>query len=416
MSDTSIIDNNVNEVNVLSEYFEVVDEDVYYTFKGDICGHLKGGMKTPLYSKTINLSKMYDSMMDDIISMITIGEFFKDQYLNKLGHGSLTESVSKYTVKKYGISLEWLDKMLNGRIGSIDCDRLYECMIGRVGSIEKIDWLAIYDNANFITHNDDILMYIAKEILKNDIYKYFVDRYKLRVSGTCIIKNSKRQVIGAGRKTYGDKRIVLEWDGGNIVLQLGNIIRNKKHWWNKMTNSRLTGRDRIKDYDVLLNGKDEIEVLPDVCPIDNSIILNYTKIDFSVNNNITECKRHDGMNGEKTWSAASIDRIDSNSEYDYDNIEIISTYYNTQVKNCASITQIGKLYYYQLHRLLGSKINKDGIKTMSDSKLDKIFDDLGVYVNIIEIVHEYRKLLFKELNKRDKKKSKLKLVDPGQIG
>ena len=44
MSDTSIIDNNVNEVNevdevdVLSEYFEVVDDDVYYTFKHG--GHL----------------------------------------------------------------------------------------------------------------------------------------------------------------------------------------------------------------------------------------------------------------------------------------------------------------------------------------------------------------------------------------
>jgi hypothetical protein len=82
MTDTSIIDNNVNEVNVLREYFEIVDEDVYYTFKGAICGHMKGGMKNPLYGKTINLSEMYDSMMDDIISMITIGEFFKDQYLD----------------------------------------------------------------------------------------------------------------------------------------------------------------------------------------------------------------------------------------------------------------------------------------------------------------------------------------------
>jgi hypothetical protein len=79
------------------------------------------------------------------------------------------------------------------------------------------------------------------------------------------------------------------------------------------------------------------------------------------------------------------------------------------VKNCASITQTGKLYYYQLHRLLGKKINKDGIKTMSDSELDKIFDNLGVYVNIIEVVHEYRKILFKELNKRDKNRSKLEI-------
>ena len=392
----------MNDNDVLSEYFEVKSGDVYVTFKGKICCSLSGGVKNVLYGKTINLSKMYDSTMDDVIQSMYDGKFLEDGYLDKRGHGSLIESVITYTFKKHGISLERMDKMLNGRIGGLTNDRLYECMIDRVGGIEKIDWMKVYDSTNmFMTHNDDILMYIAKEILKNDIYKYFVDRYKLRVSGVKYAKTIRTPA--SGRNTYANKSIILEWDGGSIVLQLGNIIRNKRHWWNKMTNSVLKGRDKIKDYDKLLNGRSEVEVLPDVCPIDNSIILNYTKIDFSNNNNITECKSHIGIDGEKTWSSASIDRIDSTKEYDHDNIEIISTYYNTQVKNCASIVQTGKLYYYQLRRLMGKKINKDGVKTMSDNELDRLFDDLSVYVNVIEIVQEYRKILYKEMVRRDKK-------------
>jgi hypothetical protein len=120
---------------------------------------------------------------------------------------------------------------------------------------------------------------------------------------------------------------------------------------------------------------------------------------------VNECKNHNDTTdyGDKTWSFASIDRIDSTKPYSYDNVEIISTYYNTQVKNCASIVQTGKLYYYQLRRLMGKKINKDGVKTMSDNELDRLFDDLSVYVNVIEIVQEYRKILYKEMDKRYKK-------------
>jgi len=397
-------DINNNEVDVLSEYFEVVSGDVYVTFKGMICCSLSGGVKNVLYGKTINMSKMYDSMIDDIIDMMTSGEFFKGQYLDKRGHGCLIDSVTMYTFKKYGISFQWVDKMVNGRTGSFDNDRLYECMINRVGGIEKIDWMKVYDSTKmFVTHNDDILIYIAKEILKNDIYKYFVDRYKLRVTGMNIGNYSKPQANGVGRKTYTNKDIVLEWDGGSIVIQLGNIIRNKRHWWNKMTNSVLKGRDKIKDYDLLLNGRCEVEVLPDVCPIDNSIILNYTKIDFSNNNNITECKSHIGIDGEKTWSSASIDRIDSTKEYDHDNIEIISTYYNTQVKNCASHSQIGKLYYYQLKKLLSKKISKELVKSMSDDELYKVSDMFSVYFKLFEIVSDNSTILHKEMVRRDKK-------------
>jgi hypothetical protein len=45
---------------------------------------------------------------------------------------------------------------------------------------------------------------------------------------------------------------------------------------------------------------------------------------------------------------------------------------------------------------------------MSDNELDRLFDDLSVYVNVIEIVQEYRKILYKEMDKRYKKS---KLVD-----
>ena len=159
MTDTSIIDINVDEVDVLREYFEVVDKDVYCTFKGKICCSLSGGVKNVLYGKTINMSEMYNEMMGDITKMIIDCDFSKDEYLNKNGHQSLIEMVSKYTIKKYGVSIDWADKIVNGRIGSFYTDRIYECMIDRVGGIEKIDWLKVYDGTkSFVTHNHDILM------------------------------------------------------------------------------------------------------------------------------------------------------------------------------------------------------------------------------------------------------------------
>jgi predicted house-cleaning noncanonical NTP pyrophosphatase (MazG superfamily) len=393
---------NNNDVDVLSEYFEVVSGDVYVTFKGVICCSLSGGVKNVLYGKTINMSEMYDTMMDDITKMIIDCDFSKDEYLNKRGHQNLIDSVSKYTIKKYGVSFKWVDKIVNGRIGSYDCDRIYECMIDRVGGIEKIDWLKVYESTkSFITHNHDILMCIANEILKNDIYRYFVNRYNLKATG---IKN-------VGRKTHTtqtEKFIILEWDSGNRrSVPLADLVINKKEWWRQATLDPRTRRGDIQDYDVLLNGRDENEVLPDVCPIDNNIVLNYTKIDFSVNtnHNVNECKNHNDTTdyGDKTWSFASIDRIDSTKPYSYDNIEVISTYYNTQVKNCASHSQIGKLYYYQLKKLLSKKISKELVKSMSDDELYKVSDMFSVYFKLFEIVSDNSTILHKEMVRRDKK-------------
>jgi predicted house-cleaning noncanonical NTP pyrophosphatase (MazG superfamily) len=131
--------------------------------------------------------------------------------------------------------------------------------------------------------------------------------------------------------------------------------------------------------------------------------MNYTRIDFSENNNknINICKKINDDNIE--WSFASLDRIDSTKEYDYDNVEIISHYYNSQVKNCASHSQIGKLYYYQLKKLLNKKINKELVKSMSDDELYKVSDMFSVYFKLFEIVNDNNTILHKEMVRRDKK-------------
>jgi len=411
MSDTSINNINDNEVDVLSEYFEVKSGDVYYTFKNG--GHLSGGIKNRLYSKRENLSALYKEMVEHISDYVMSDEFL-DKF--KRSRSSIGDKVNEYTTIRYGISYEWVYNKVNGttQVG-LSTDIVYEDMIRYKGGVDKIDWMRLYDRIQIITDIDDILIYIANELLKSSIYNYFVDRYKLRVVGV-----KKVQPIGVYK---GRRLIILRWDDDNGVsvdrlIILSQLIRNKREWWSTSTYKSNKSRNEIQDYDMLLNGRCEIEVLPDVCPIDNSIILNYTGIDFSINSdkNINECKSHDGMNGEKTWSPASIDRIDSDREYLYDNVEIISSYYNTQVKNCASIDQIGKLYYYQYKKLLNKKISKELVKGMSDNELYEVSDMFSVYFKLFEIVSDNSTILHKEMVRRDKKRSKLQLVDPGEIG
>jgi hypothetical protein len=392
----------VDEVDVLREYFEVVDEDVYCTFKGKICCSLSGGVKNVLYGKTINMSEMYRQMVLDVSDYV-----MRDEFLDKFKHcgSSIGEKINIYTTNRYGISYEWVYNKVNDTEVGLSTDIIFEDMMRYKGGLEKVDWMHLYDRIQIITNIDAILIYIANELLKSSMYKYFVDRYKLRIVG---VKNAFNV-----SNNYKKKLIILRWDDDKGVcvdrlITLAQLPRNKREWWQTSTYTSNKNRTSIQDYDLLLNGRCENEVLPDVCPIDNNIVLNYTGIDFSINttnHNITECKNHNDTTdyGDKTWSPASIDRIDSTKPYSYDNVEIISTYYNTQVKNCASIVQTGKLYYYQLRRLMGKKINKDGVKTMSDNELDRLFDDLSVYVNVIEIVQEYRKILYKEMDKRYKK-------------
>ena len=390
MSDTSIIDNNVNEVDVLSEYFEVVDVDMYYTFKGKIMTSLSGGINNPLYGKHVNLNVLYNRMMDDVVKYVQCGEYWKDTDIKKR---HTIKAVRKYTSEKYGVTIDWIFNRINGFDGErrMNTDYLYKLMIEHVGGLCKIDWLSLYKKMSIHTNNNVIIEYIAKEIMKDDIYKHFVDRYNLRVD----------------RITDGmhncSKYVVLKWgDDREKLVLLSELVYNKRDWWKYITLGNVR-RHRIVDYDMFLSGRSEASVLPDSCPIDTNIVMNYTRIDFSENNNknINICKKINNDNIE--WSFASIDRIDSTKEYDYDNIEIISHYYNSQVKNCASHSQIGKLYYYQLKKLLSKKISKELVKSMSDDELYEVSDMFSVYFKLFEIVSDNSTILHKEMVRRDKK-------------
>lgn len=390
MSDTSIIDNDVNEVDVLSEYFEVVDADMYYTFKGKIMTSLSGGINNPLYGKHVNLNVLYNRMMDDVVKYVQCGEYWKDTDIKKR---HTIKAVRKYTSEKYGVTIDWIFNRINGFDGErrMNTDYLYKLMIDHVGGLCKIDWLSLYKKMSIHTNNNVIIEYIAKEIMKDDIYKHFVDRYNLRVD----------------RITDGmhncSKYVVLKWgDDREKLVLLSELVYNKRDWWKYITLGNVR-RHRIVDYDMFLSGRSEASVLPDSCPIDTNIVMNYTRIDFSENNNknINICKKINNDNIE--WSFASIDRIDSTKEYDYDNIEIISHYYNSQVKNCASHSQIGKLYYYQLKKLLSKKISKELVKSMSDDELYEVSDMFSVYFKLFEIVSDNSTILHKEMVRRDKK-------------
>ena len=320
------------------------DSDVYITFNGKNACSLKDGKNNPLYGRRINLTVLYGEMIDDVIEYIQ-----SDEFLNDKSKMRIVSNAMKYTTKKYGSSIEWVYNRLfndNKSFVGLTTDKLFQMMIDRVGSVEKIDWIKMYkEMPTFITGNESILIYIAKEILKGDIYKYFVINYNLRVVGV----KSVNKFYKYENRNYTVQHIVLKWEIDGITkereIQLGRLMRNKRDWWQHMTNNVNT-RGKIVDYDKLLNKKDENEVLPNRCPIDNNIILNYTGIDFSANENknMNECKNNYGLT--ETWSFASIDRIDSTREYDYNNIQIISQYYN-HLKNCGSFEQLDKLHNYQ---------------------------------------------------------------------
>jgi len=365
-------------MDILNEYFEVVDDDVYYTFRGvNVMSLTNTDIKNnPMYGKRVNLSKMYKRMIKDIGEYIVSEEFMVTT--NSKRH-HICDKISSYTTKRYGVSFVWIYNMVYKCNVSMTNDILFEEVIKDKGGVDKIDWMWIYDNmSQFHTDNESILMYIANEILKGRIYEYFIDRYNLRITG---VKKINNKINGKERTC-----IVLNWDGENDVtierfIELSQMIRNKRDWWWYMVTKGNKNKNRmdIQNYDVLLAGRNEDEVLPNRCPIDDSIILNYTGIDFSDKDlNINVCKDNDGM--EEVWSAASIDRIDSNKPYTYDNVEIISHYYNTQVKNCASVHQISKLNMYQIDKMVKS-IHRNEVEF---SKLSDV--ELVKYISLYESV------------------------------
>lgn len=365
-------------MDILNEYFEVVDDDVYYTFRGvNVMSLTNTDIKNnPMYGKRVNLSKMYKRMIKDIGEYIVSEEFMVTT--NSKRH-HICDKISSYTTKRYGVSFVWIYNMVYKCNVSMTNDILFEEVIKDKGGVDKIDWMWIYDNmSQFHTDNESILMYIANEILKGRIYEYFIDRYNLRITG---VKKINNKINGKERTC-----IVLNWDGENDVtierfIELSQMIRNKRDWWWYMVTKGNKNNNRmdIQNYDVLLAGRNEDEVLPNRCPIDDSIILNYTGIDFSDKDlNINVCKNNDSI--EEVWSAASIDRIDSNKPYTYDNVEIISHYYNTQVKNCASVHQISKLNMYQIDKMVKS-IHRNEVEF---SKLSDV--ELVKYISLYESV------------------------------
>jgi len=363
-------------MDVLNEYFEIKNEDVYYTFKGEIATRIKGGIKNPLYGKRKNLTVMYNKMMCDVANHIESDDFLGK--IKDVEYFNIVCEMNKFITDKYGITVEWVYNKINNDSGNLSTDKLFDEIIRYRGGVDKISWMKIYDHMQLITVNDDILMYIAKEILSGSIYKYFVDRYNLRVIGVT------KRFASPNKKNCN--HIVLNWESDDGVMMerlimLSHFVRDKRDWWYNMTRSK-SGNNRvnIQDYDLLLNGSCENEILPDSCPIDSNIILNYTGIDFSANkdNNINECKHNDGM--EEVWSSASIDRKDSTKPYTYDNVEIISHYYNTQVKNCASVHQISKLNMYQIDKMVKSiHRNEVEFSKLSDKELVK-------YISLYESV------------------------------
>jgi hypothetical protein len=128
-------------------------------------------------------------------------------------------------------------------------------------------------------------------------------------------------------------------------MHLSDFLKNHKQWWGYMT--RKQDRCDIRDYDVLLNGKSVTEVFPVYCPVFSNLRMNYTGIDFdNGKNNIRKCSEIAGYSDKgETWSFASIDRIDSNKGYSYDNIRIISHYAN-HLKNVGNIEQMRRLVRY----------------------------------------------------------------------
>jgi len=197
-----------------------------------------------------------------------------------------------------------------------------------------MDWMYLYDNVNlFITNDVEILEYMCNRLLSNDIHEYFVTNYNLRT-------------VGVVKKVTSKNYIKLEYNNGSRDMSLSEFVKSYKQWWRVMTRSKKTKRGDIKDYNLLLNGKSVTEVFPVYCPVFSNLRLNYTGIDFDGKNNIRKCSEIAGYSDKgETWSCASIDRIDSNKGYSYDNIRIISQYAN-HLKNVGSIDQMRILLRY----------------------------------------------------------------------
>jgi len=332
-------------INVSNDFFDVdgKEGDVLCSISGN-CGIKSNSV---LYGKTINLSEMYDTMLSDVREFLFGGEFVNSSEYNTCNNRkNIIYAVKKYTVKKHGISIQCVYNKIHGNIRdtTMTTDIIFNELNVKYG-MTGMDWMYLYNNVNlFVTNDVDILEYVGNRILNNDIHEYFVTEYNLRTVG--VVKKvtpriNKNNVMVDRFETH----IKLEWNNGcNRVVTLSNLAKSYKHWWRVMTKTKK--RSNIRDYDVLLNGRSVTEVFPVHCPVFSNLRMNYTGIDFDGKNNIRKCSEIAGYSDKgETWSAASIDRIDSNKGYSYDNISIISHYANT-LKNVGNIDHWRRLVQY----------------------------------------------------------------------
>ena len=341
---------NKTIINVSNDFFEMdgKEGDVLYSFRGNT------GIKkdSVLYGKSVNLSEMYDTMLDSVREFLFGVEFVNSsEYNTSDNRKSMMYSVNKYTTKKYGISIHFVYNKMHGIHGNIKdttmtVDILFNELKNKYG-MTGIDWMYLYNNMkSFHTNDDEILEYIGNMILSNEIHEYFVTEYNLRTVG---VEKKMRQYINRNNISVdkSNNYIKMEWNnGGNKDATLGKLMRSYKHWWMNVTGYKTNNRGDIRDYDKLLNGRTVTEVFPVYCPVFSNLRMNYTGIDFDGMMNLKKCSDIAGYSDKgETWSAASIDRIDSNKGYSYDNISIISQYANN-LKNVGNIDQLRRLLRY----------------------------------------------------------------------
>ena len=178
-------------INVSNDFFDVggTEGDVMYSFTG-----LRGLTKdNVLYGKTVNLSEMYDNMLDGVKEFLFGGEFVGIIDTGKCNI-SISQLVNKYTVKRYGISMDNVYNKIHGNSTDtkISSDIIFNELKVKYG-IMGIDWMYLYNNVNNFYMNDvDILEYMGNRILSNDIHEYFVTEYNLRTVG--VIKKAKSYI------------------------------------------------------------------------------------------------------------------------------------------------------------------------------------------------------------------------------
>jgi len=316
-------------INVSNDFFDVggKEGDVMYSFTGT---NVKSD--NVLYGKTVNLSEMYDTMLGDVREFLFGGEFIN--IIDK--SEGMAHLVSKYTVKKHGISIENVYNKIHGNIGdtTMTTDIIFNELKVKYG-ITAIDWMYLYNNVNlFKTNEVDILEYMCNRVLSNDIHEYFVTNYNLRT-------------MGVVNKVKSKNYIKMEWNNGSRDMILSDFVKSYNQWWRVMTGSKDRNRGDIRDYDTLLNGRSVTDVFPVYCPVFSNLRMNYTGIDFDNGmKNLKKCSEIAGYSDKgETWSFASIDRIDSSKGYSYDNIRIISQYANS-LKNVGNIDQMRILLRY----------------------------------------------------------------------